>query len=85
MSLESRPTRREGPELPPTRPTLAMTYPKLGRLGEEIIRNIMEITDGGEQRSHSSIVGVLPQLFDKVLNFVEDALATRGPNDGVAY
>jgi hypothetical protein len=62
-----------------------MAHLELGRLGEEIIRNIIEITDDGEQRSHSSIVGVLSQLFDKVLSFVEDALTARGPNDGVVY
>ena len=55
-----------------------MTHPELGSLGEEIIRNIIEITDRGEQGSHSSIVGVLPQLFEKVLSFVGDApAATR--------
>lgn len=77
MSSASRSARREEPELPPTRRTLAMTHPELGSLGEEIIRDIMEITDEGKQRSNSSVVGVLPQLFDKVLSFVRDALATR--------
>jgi hypothetical protein len=74
-----------GRELPPTRPTLAMTHPELGSLVEEIIKDIMEIADEGELRSPSSIMGVLPQLFDKVVSFIEDALAVRGPNDGVAY
>ena len=72
MSSASRPTRREGPELPPTRPTLAMTHLELGSLGEEIIMDIMEIADEGK-------------LFEKVVRFVGDALAIRGPNDGVAY
>jgi hypothetical protein len=61
-----------------------MTHPEPGSLGEEIIKDIMEIADG-EQRSPSSIMGVLPQLFDKVVSFIGDALAVRGPNDGVAY
>lgn len=77
--------RCEGPESPPKQLTLAMTHPELGSLGEEIIKNIMEIADEGEQRSHPEIVGVLQRLFEKVLSFVRDALAVRVPNDGVAY
>jgi hypothetical protein len=62
-----------------------MTHFELGSLGEEIIKDIVEIAGEGEQRSYSSIVGSLPQLFEKVLKFVEDTLATRGANDGDAY
>ena len=29
-----------------------MSHPKLGSLGEEIIKDIMEIADEGKQRSH---------------------------------
>jgi len=62
-----------------------MTHPELGSLGAEIIQRILNITDGGGQRSDSSIVSMLPELFDKVLEFVEDALSTRGLNDNVAH
>ena len=62
-----------------------MSNLELGSLGEDIIKDIMEITEEGGQRSHSEIMDVLSQLFEKVLTFVEDALSTRGPNDEVAY
>ena len=85
MSSSSRTTRREGPDPPPTRPTLAMSHPELGSLGGEIIATIIDIADEGKQRSCDSIVSMLPGLFDKVVQFVEDALSVRGPNDGVAF
>jgi hypothetical protein len=85
MSSSSRTTRGEGPDPPPTRPTLAMSHPELGSLGGEIIAAIMDIADEGKQRSHNSIVGMLPGLFDKMVCFVEDALSVRGPNDSVAF
>jgi hypothetical protein len=85
MSSSSRTTHREGPDPPPTRPTLVISYSELGSLGEEIIGGIMDIADEGKQRSHSLIVGMLPGLFDKVMSFVSNVLAMRGPNDGVAY
>jgi hypothetical protein len=62
-----------------------MSYLELGSLGEEIIKGIIDIVDKGKQRSHSLIVSMLPGLFDKVMSFVSDALATRGPNDSVVY
>jgi hypothetical protein len=62
-----------------------MSHPELGSLGEEIIGAIMDIIDEGKQRSYSLIVSMLPGLFDKVVSFVSNALATRGPNDSVAY
>jgi hypothetical protein len=64
---------------------LAFNKAKLGSLEEEIIKNIMEIAGKGEQKIHSSTVGSLPQLFEKVLKFIEDTLMSRGTNDGVAY
>jgi hypothetical protein len=85
MSSSSRTTRREGPDPPPTRPTLAMSNPELGSLGGEIIATIMDIADEGKQRSHNSVVSMLPELFDKVLHFVEDALSVRGLNDNAAH
>jgi hypothetical protein len=62
-----------------------MSHPELGSLGGEIIATIMDIADDGKQRSHDSIVSMLPELFDKVVRFVEDALSVRGPNDNVAH
>jgi hypothetical protein len=84
MSSSSRTTRREGPDPPPTRPTLAMSHPELGSLGGEIIEKIMELTDQGRQGVGFAF-DALPELFDKVVDFVERALTTRGPNDSVAY
>ena len=84
MSSALRVTRREGPEPPLTRPILAMTYPKLGSLGTEIIENIIYIIDEG-QRSANSVMDMLPGLLDKVLKFIEDALSSRGLNDNVVY
>ena len=78
-------TRREGPDPLLTCPTLAMSHPELGSLGEEIIVTIMDITDKGKQRSHESIVSMLPGLFDKMVCFVEDALSVHSPNDNVAF
>jgi hypothetical protein len=66
---------REGPDPPLTRLTLAMSLPELWSLGEEIIARIMGITDEGKQRSHS-IFGMLPELFNKVMDFIADSLET---------
>src|SRR5437016_7740641 len=85
MSSLSRTTCREEPDPPLTRPTLAMSHPELGSLGEEIIVTIIDITDEGKQRSHKSIVSMLPGLFDKMMCFVEDALLVHSPNDNVAF
>ena len=84
MSSALRATRREGPEPPLTRPTLAMTHPELGSLGTEIIENIMHITHEG-QRSANSVIDIILELLDKVLKFVEDTLSSRGLNDNVVY
>ena len=62
-----------------------MSHPELGSLGGEIIATIMDIADKRKQRSHNSIVGMLLELFDKVLHFVEDVLSTYGPCNNVAY
>ena len=75
----------EGPDPPPTRPTLAMSHPELGSLGGEIIATIMDIADKRKQRSHNSIVGMLLELFDKVLHFIKNVLSTCGLYDNVVY
>ena len=64
---------------------LAMSYLELGSIGEDIIKDIMEIIKEGKQRSHSGIISVLLQLFKKVLTFIKDLLSTRGSNDEVVY
>ena len=62
-----------------------MSHPELGSLGGEIIATIMDIADERKQRSHNSTVGMLPELFDKVLHFVENVLSTRGPHNNMTY
>jgi hypothetical protein len=82
-------TRREGPELPPTRPTLATTHPQLASLGERIIVDIHGLMD---KRSKSStgqdfaeLTAQLPGIFDNVLGLIATALVTRGHYDNVAH
>ena len=79
--------RREGPELPLSRPTLATTHPQLACLGETIISEISEImddgsTDGGDL---GAALERLPDLFIKVTDFVGTALVVQGSYDNVAY
>ena len=83
MSSLLQSTRREGPDPLATRPTLAMSHPELGSLGGEIIGKIIELTDQGRQGSFA--FDALLELFDRMIDFVERALTTRGPNDSVAY
>ena len=85
MSLSLYTTRRKGPNPPLTRPTLAMSHPELGSLGGEIIATIIDIVDKGKQRSCNSIVSMLLELFNKVVQFVEDALLIYSPNNSVAF
>ena len=85
MSSSLHATRREGPDPPPMHPTLAMSHPELGSLGGEIIERIIDIADEGKQRSCDSIVSMLLELFNKLLDFVDDALSTHGLSDNVAF
>ena len=82
-------SRREGPELPPSRPTLATTHPELGRLGEQIIIDIQEIMEKGSRSftkdNFDALTTQLPDVFNRVLDFIGTALATRGHYDSVAY
>ena len=81
--------RREGPELPPSRPTLATTHPELASLGELIISNIQLLMEqGNESRTGDDLRALaeqLPGFCDNVLAFVETALATRSHYDNVAH
>ena len=40
---------KEGPELPPSRPLLATTHPQLARQGEEVIKEILDISEEGDK------------------------------------
>jgi hypothetical protein len=88
-SASSSPRRREGPELPPSRPTLATTHPELASLGELIISNIqLLIAQGNESRTgedFKALAEQLPGFCDSVLDFVGTALATRGHYNNVAH
>jgi hypothetical protein len=74
MASSSSSTRREGPELPPTRPTLATTHPQLASLGEHIIVDIHELIDKGNKSSigedFAKLTAQLPGIFNNVLDFV---------------
>ena len=79
---------RAGPELPPSRPTLAATHPEIASQGQAIIEEIMKLSnpDNSWREGHcQGLLDRLPGLFDAVSNFVGATLAIRGPNDGVAY
>ena len=77
---------KEGPELPPSRPTLTMTHPELQRQGEQILKDIMDISEEGNKGEDiQSFLERLPGLFEKMSDFIGATLSTRGPNDGVAY
>jgi hypothetical protein len=60
-----------------------MSHLELGSLGGEIIKKIIELIDQGRQGSFA--LDALLELFNRVIDFVERALTTRGPNDSVAY
>jgi hypothetical protein len=81
--------RKEGPELPPSRPTLATTHPELTCLGEQIIVDIQTLI---EQRDKSRIrddfkalAEQLPGFCDSILSFVGTALATHSCYDNIAH
>ncbi len=78
---------KEGPELPPSRPTLATTHLELYRLGERLLLDIMDITEEGERLNGPGplLIKRLPDVLSRTTEFIEAALSTRGPNDGVAY
>jgi hypothetical protein len=81
--------RREGPELPLLRPTLATTHPELASLGELIISHIQVLMDQGNKSrtgdDFRALAEQLPGFCDSVLGFVETALATHGHYDNVAH
>jgi hypothetical protein len=80
---------RRGPELPPSRPTLATTRPELASLGELIISNIQLLMEQGNKSrtgdDFKALAEQLPGLCDSVLDFVGTALATCGHYDNVAH
>ena len=81
--------RREGPELLPSRPTLATSHPELASLRELIILNIQLLMEQGNKScigdDFRALAEQLPGFCDSVLDFVGTALATRGHYDNVAH
>ena len=77
----------EGPELPASRPTLAMTHPELGSQGETLIIAINKFFEEGKENGEliEALTEQLPDLLASMVEFIGAALSTRGPNDGVAY
>ena len=78
---------KEGPELPASRPTLAMTHPELYCLGEQLLLDIMDIIEEGDRLNEPGplLIERLPDVLSRTIEFIEATLSTRGPNDGVAY
>ena len=80
---------REGPELPPSRPTLATTHPQLASLGEQIIVDIQGIMEKGSRSftedDFNALTTQLLDVFNRVLDFVATTLATRGHYNNVAH
>ena len=79
---------KEGPELPPSRPTMAATHPQIASQGQAIIETITKLSNpdnNWHEGNYSVLVAQLPALFDQVSEFVGGVLTSRGPNDGVAY
>jgi hypothetical protein len=79
--------RREGPELPLSRPTLATTHSQLACLGETIISEIVEIMDNGSTNGGDLRAALvrLPDLFIKVMDFVRTTLVVRSSYNNVVY
>ena len=77
------PSRREGPALPPTRPTMGMTHPELGSRGIKIVNSITTIMEE-IGRNYPMELHELPDLLAEVVDFIEDALSARSPNDSIA-
>jgi hypothetical protein len=89
MSTSSSSHRREGPELPPSRPTLATTYPELASLGELIISYIQVLIDQGNKSytgdDFRALAEQLPGFCDSVLGFVETVLMIYSYYNNVAH
>ena len=81
--------RREGPELPLSRPTLATTHLELASLGEQIISNIQILIEQGNKSrigdDFKVLVEQLPGFYDSVLDFVGTMLAIRSHYDNVTH
>jgi hypothetical protein len=80
------PTGIAGTEPPPERPSLAATYLQLFRQGNDILQSIMQIMSIVlTEEGITVIVEGLPGFLDKVGDYIQDTLSSRGPNDSVAY
>ena len=75
-----------GAEPPPERPSLAATYLQLFSRGNNILQSIIQIISiTPTEEGITAIVEGLPGFLDKVGDYVQDTLSSRGPNDSVAY
>jgi hypothetical protein len=75
-----------GPEPLLERPSLAATHPQLCRQGTDILKDIMNITSLlMDEEGWSSIMDGLGGFLNKVGDFVQDTLSSRGPNDLVVH
>ncbi|MCJ1353137.1 MAG: hypothetical protein MMC33_003122 [Icmadophila ericetorum] len=77
------PSCREGPAPPPTRPNMGMTHPELGSRGVKIVNSITTIMEK-IGRNYPIELYELPDLLAEVVDFIEDALSARSPNDSIA-
>jgi hypothetical protein len=80
------PTGITGVEPPLERPSLAVTHLQLFCQGNDILQSIIQIilivpTEEGI----TVIIEGLPGFLDKVGDYIQDTLSSRGPNDSVTY
>ena len=78
---------KKGPELLLSRLTLATTHPELYCLKEQLLLNIINITEEEDRLNGPGplLIKMLSNILLRIIEFIEAALLTRGPNDGVAY
>ena len=78
---------KEGPELLPTRPALAVSHLELYNQGETILIAINEFFKEEEKSSRltESLIKQLLGLLSSIAEFVVTTLSIRDPNNGVAY
>lgn len=75
----------QGPELPPSRPTVAATHPQFSRQGQQLIVDITNLTTENEALLTANFADAVISIFDCTIDFVHTALAARSPDDFVAH
>ena len=78
---------KEGPKLPLLQLILATTYSELYYLEEQLLLDIINITKEGDRLNGPGplLIETLPNVLLRIIEFIEIALLTCGPNNKVAY